>query len=120
MLILTTRLDESLRIGDDVTLKILGVRGKQVRIGVNAPPSVPGRSPAVLGRRGPRRGGSPPRCPPPHPRGGQLHPVSPRLPCRRSPPPGSRTAPRKAPPPAWRLPGAGRPRPRPRWCFSRP
>jgi len=41
MLILTRRLDESLRIGDDVTLTILGVRGKQVRIGVNAPRSVP-------------------------------------------------------------------------------
>ena len=41
MLILTRRLDETLRIGDDVTLTILGVRGKQVRIGVNAPPSVP-------------------------------------------------------------------------------
>jgi len=41
MLILTRRLDETLRIGDDVTLTILGVRGKQVRIGVNAPRSVP-------------------------------------------------------------------------------
>ena len=41
MLILTRRLDETLRIGDDVALTILGVRGKQVRIGVNAPPSVP-------------------------------------------------------------------------------
>jgi carbon storage regulator len=41
MLILTRRRDETLRIGDDVTLTILGVHGKQVRIGVNAPRSVP-------------------------------------------------------------------------------
>jgi carbon storage regulator len=34
MLILTRRLDESLRIGDEVTITILGIRGKQIR----APP----------------------------------------------------------------------------------
>jgi carbon storage regulator len=37
MLILTRRLGESIIIGDDVTLTILGVKGHQVRIGVNAP-----------------------------------------------------------------------------------
>lgn len=37
MLILTRRTDESLMIGDDVTVTVLGVKGNQVRIGVTAP-----------------------------------------------------------------------------------
>jgi carbon storage regulator len=37
MLILTRRIGETLMIGDDVTLTVLGVKGNQVRIGVNAP-----------------------------------------------------------------------------------
>ena len=37
MLILTRRLGETLMIGDDVTVTVLGVKGNQVRIGVNAP-----------------------------------------------------------------------------------
>lgn len=37
MLILTRRVGETLVIGDDVTVTVLGVRGNQVRIGVNAP-----------------------------------------------------------------------------------
>jgi carbon storage regulator len=41
MLILTRRLTASLKIGDDVTVTILGVKGRQVRIGVSAPKSVP-------------------------------------------------------------------------------
>jgi carbon storage regulator len=40
MLILTRRLGESLMIGDDVTVTVLGVKGNQVRIGVNAPKEV--------------------------------------------------------------------------------
>lgn len=40
MLVLTRRIYEHLRIGDDVTVVILGVRGNQVRIGVDAPKSV--------------------------------------------------------------------------------
>lgn len=40
MLILTRRLGETLCIGDDVTLTILGVKGNQVRVGVNAPDDV--------------------------------------------------------------------------------
>jgi carbon storage regulator len=37
MLILTRRVGESLMIGDDVNVTVLGVKGNQVRIGVNAP-----------------------------------------------------------------------------------
>ncbi len=41
MLILTRRIGESLMIGDDVNVTVLGIRGNQVRIGVNAPKEVP-------------------------------------------------------------------------------
>ena len=41
MLILTRRIGEVLIIGDDVKVTVLGVRGHQVRIGVDAPKSVP-------------------------------------------------------------------------------
>lgn len=41
MLILTRRTGETLMIGDDVTLTVLGVKGNQVRLGINAPKSVP-------------------------------------------------------------------------------
>lgn len=37
MLILTRRVGESLMIGDDVTITVLGVTGNQVRVGVDAP-----------------------------------------------------------------------------------
>lgn len=40
MLVLTRRINEHLRIGDDVTVAILGIRGNQVRIGIEAPKSV--------------------------------------------------------------------------------
>ena len=40
MLILTRRIGESLMIGDEVTVTVLGVKGNQVRIGVNAPRDV--------------------------------------------------------------------------------
>ncbi len=40
MLILTRRVGESLMIGDDVNVTVLGIRGNQVRIGVNAPKDV--------------------------------------------------------------------------------
>ena len=40
MLILTRRVSESLMIGDDVTITVLGVKGNQVRLGVNAPKDV--------------------------------------------------------------------------------
>ena len=41
MLILTRRVGETLMIGDDVTVTVLGVKGNQVRIGVTAPREVP-------------------------------------------------------------------------------
>lgn len=41
MLILTRRIGESVHIGDDIRLTVLGVRGTQVRIGINAPKEVP-------------------------------------------------------------------------------
>jgi carbon storage regulator len=41
MLILTRRISESLKIGDDVTVTILGVNGNQVRVGIDAPRNVP-------------------------------------------------------------------------------
>ena len=40
MLILTRRVGETLIIGDEVTVTVLGVRGNQVRLGVNAPKEV--------------------------------------------------------------------------------
>ena len=41
MLILTRRIGESVYIGDEVRMTVLGVRGTQVRIGINAPKDVP-------------------------------------------------------------------------------
>ncbi len=41
MLILTRRIGEAVMIGDDVTVAVLAINGNQVRIGVNAPKSVP-------------------------------------------------------------------------------
>lgn len=40
MLILTRRIGETLIIGDNVTITVLGVKGNQVRLGVNAPKNV--------------------------------------------------------------------------------
>jgi carbon storage regulator len=41
MLILTRRICESIMIGDDIQIAILGVKGNQVRLGINAPQDVP-------------------------------------------------------------------------------
>ena len=41
MLVLTRRVGETLMIGDDVTVTVLGVKGSQARIGINAPREIP-------------------------------------------------------------------------------
>jgi carbon storage regulator len=41
MLILTRRSQQRVKIGDDVTITVLGIKGNQVRIGVSAPKSIP-------------------------------------------------------------------------------
>jgi len=40
MLILTRRMGETVMVGDEVTVTVLGIKGNQVRIGVNAPKTV--------------------------------------------------------------------------------
>lgn len=40
MLILTRRVDETLMIGNEITVTVLGVKGNQVRIGIDAPKNV--------------------------------------------------------------------------------
>ena len=40
MLILTRRVGETVMIGDEITVTVLGVKGNQVRVGVNAPKNV--------------------------------------------------------------------------------
>lgn len=41
MLILTRRIEESIMVGDNITVTVLGVKGNQVRLGVDAPKDVP-------------------------------------------------------------------------------
>ena len=63
MLILTRRLNETLMIGDNVTVTVLAVKGNQVRLGVNAPKDVPVHREEVYHRikseGGAKRGTSP-------------------------------------------------------------
>ncbi len=41
MLILTRRISESIIVGDDVKITVLGVKGNQVRLGIDAPKHLP-------------------------------------------------------------------------------
>lgn len=41
MLILTRRIGETVNIGDEVQVTVLGIKGNQVRLGVNAPRGIP-------------------------------------------------------------------------------
>lgn len=50
MLILTRRVGETLNIGDAIQLTVLGIKGKQVRIGINAPKHIPVHREEVLER----------------------------------------------------------------------
>ena len=40
MLVLSGHVDESIQIGDDITVTIMGIKGNQIRIGVTAPSGV--------------------------------------------------------------------------------
>lgn len=48
MLILTRGIGESLRIGEDIAVEVLGIKGNQVRIGITAPKTVPVRREEIL------------------------------------------------------------------------
>ncbi len=41
MLILTRRIGESIRIGDEISVSVIGINGSQVKVGISAPDSVP-------------------------------------------------------------------------------
>lgn len=41
MLILTRRIGERLMIGDDVSVTVLGIRGKHIQVGITAPRNIP-------------------------------------------------------------------------------
>lgn len=63
MLILTRRVGETVMIGDDVAVTVLGVKGNQVRVGVNAPKEVSVHREEIYERikREEQAGGSPRR-----------------------------------------------------------
>jgi len=69
MLILTRRVGETVMIGNDVTVTVLGVKGNQVRVGVNAPRDVAVHREEIFERiKREEQGGEPA-----HARGGNGH-----------------------------------------------
>tara|TARA_A100001015_G_scaffold226227_1_gene255476 strand:+ start:2993 stop:3208 length:216 start_codon:yes stop_codon:yes gene_type:complete len=58
MLILTRRIGESIIIGDDVHVTVLGVKGNQVRLGVDAPKTVSVHREEIYQRIQTEKGGS--------------------------------------------------------------
>ena len=63
MLILTRRAGETVMIGSDVTITVLGVKGNQVRIGINAPKDVAVHREEIFERIQSEQGGeSPPKA----------------------------------------------------------
>jgi carbon storage regulator len=61
LLILTRRVGESLVIGDDVTVTLVGVNGSQVRIGIAAPRDLPVHRSEIYEKILDERNGKPPR-----------------------------------------------------------
>lgn len=59
MLILTRRVGETLMIGDSVSVTVLGVKGNQVRIGINAPKDVAVHREEIFQRIKREQGGAP-------------------------------------------------------------
>ena len=56
MLILTRRVGETLKIGEDIEVTVLGLRGGQVRIGINAPRDVAVHREEILSSRDAQEG----------------------------------------------------------------
>jgi carbon storage regulator len=68
MLVLTRRVNESIVIGDDISVKILSLSGSQVKLGINAPKDMRVLRREVLGgASGGRQPGAPPSGRPEHP-----------------------------------------------------
>lgn len=68
MLILTRRVGETIMVGDDVTITVLGVKGNQVRVGINAPKSIAVHREEIYERiKAEQRNGQVPSSEAPHP-----------------------------------------------------